>query len=51
VRKYADVNGIMLQAFKDFMKEVEDGTFPGPEHCYTMRKGEADKLRSLIEKP
>ena len=49
VKKYADLNGIMLQAFKEYIKDIEEGTFPGPEHCYSMKKGEAEKLRKLLE--
>ncbi len=49
VKKYADLNGTILSAFQDFIKDVDDGSFPAPEHCYTMRKGEADKLKKLIE--
>jgi 3-methyl-2-oxobutanoate hydroxymethyltransferase len=49
VKKYVDLNGVMLQAFKEFMKDIEEGTFPAPEHCYTMRKGEAEKLQRLLQ--
>ena len=48
VKKYTDLNGAILTAFKEFMKDVDDGSFPAPEHCYTMRKGEAEKLQKLI---
>lgn len=49
VKKYADLNGIMLQAFKEYIRDIEEGKFPGPEHCYSMKKGEAEKLRKLLE--
>jgi 3-methyl-2-oxobutanoate hydroxymethyltransferase len=48
VKKYADVNGVILQAFKEYVKDVEEGAFPQSEHCYAMRKGEADKLKALL---
>ncbi|HDL64132.1 MAG TPA: 3-methyl-2-oxobutanoate hydroxymethyltransferase [Proteobacteria bacterium] len=34
VKQYAQVNKIMLQAFKEYKKDVEDKTFPGPEHSF-----------------
>jgi 3-methyl-2-oxobutanoate hydroxymethyltransferase len=35
-KKYADLNGIMRQAFDQYAKEVRAGEFPGPEYCYGM---------------
>lgn len=34
VKQYADLKKIMLKAFGDYKKEVEEGTFPGKEHSY-----------------
>lgn len=34
VKRYADLRGEMLRAFGDYIHEVREGTFPGPEHCY-----------------
>ena len=34
VKKYADIATITRQAVQQYGKEVQDGTFPGPEHCY-----------------
>ncbi len=34
IRRYADVAGVMRTAFSDYAKEVRDGSFPAPEHCY-----------------
>ena len=34
VKQYAQVNEIMLNAFKEYKKDVEEGTFPGPEHSF-----------------
>jgi 3-methyl-2-oxobutanoate hydroxymethyltransferase len=34
VKRYADAGRMMDQAFSAYRREVEDGLFPGPEHCY-----------------
>src|SRR5579872_5056409 len=34
VKKYADLGSAVKVAVTQFMHEVEDGTFPGPEHSY-----------------
>jgi len=33
-KKFADVRGVISQAAEDFVREVESGTFPDPEHSY-----------------
>lgn len=38
VKQYARVYEIMQDALKAFKAEVQDGTFPGPEHCYDVPK-------------
>jgi 3-methyl-2-oxobutanoate hydroxymethyltransferase len=34
VKRYADLGAEMKKAFAQYKKEVEDGSFPGPEHSY-----------------
>ncbi|NNE09805.1 MAG: 3-methyl-2-oxobutanoate hydroxymethyltransferase [Gemmatimonadetes bacterium] len=34
VKRYAELRETMREAFAAYIKEVKDGTFPGPEHCY-----------------
>lgn len=34
VKRYADLGAAMRTAFAAYKAEVEDGTFPGDEHCY-----------------
>jgi 3-methyl-2-oxobutanoate hydroxymethyltransferase len=34
VKKYADLGGAVKEAVTQFMHEVEEGAFPGPEHSY-----------------
>ena len=50
VKKYADVRAASVAGAKQFVKEVKDGTYPGPEHCYKMADGEFEKLDELIKK-
>lgn len=48
VKKYADLNGVILNAFREYMEDVKTGRFPAPEHCYTMKPGEAARLEALV---
>ena len=34
VKRYAEVGKAMREAFAAYHREVQDGAFPGPEHCY-----------------
>ena len=34
VKKYADLHGVMSQAARDYVAEVENGTFPAEEHSF-----------------
>ncbi|HEY8240173.1 MAG TPA: 3-methyl-2-oxobutanoate hydroxymethyltransferase [Kiritimatiellia bacterium] len=34
VKRYADLGADMKKAFASYKKEVQDGKFPGEEHCY-----------------
>jgi len=44
VKKYADLQPIIIEALRTYKQEVQDGSFPGPEHCYTMADDVLDKL-------
>jgi len=35
---------MILDALKEYKKEVEDGIFPGEEHTFTMNREEAEKI-------
>jgi len=50
VKKYANLNEIMLKAFREYIDDVTAGRFPAPEHCYTMKPGEAERLEALLRK-
>ncbi|MEJ2470135.1 MAG: 3-methyl-2-oxobutanoate hydroxymethyltransferase [Desulfuromonadales bacterium] len=34
VKRFADVSGTIRQGIDDYIREVKDGTFPGPEHSF-----------------
>ncbi|MBW2689989.1 MAG: 3-methyl-2-oxobutanoate hydroxymethyltransferase, partial [Deltaproteobacteria bacterium] len=34
VKRYADVSGMIRQGVDDYIREVKDGSFPGPEHSF-----------------
>ena len=36
VKKFADIGGIMKEAFMNYDKEVKAGTFPEKKHEYTI---------------
>ena len=44
VKQYLNLSPMILQAVKEFKQEVEEGKFPGPEHSFTIKKEELDKL-------
>lgn len=44
VRKFANVGEVMTGAFKEYIKAVGDGTFPGKEHEYTLSDDVLEKL-------
>ena len=50
VKKYANVAEVMTKALAEYVKDVQDGTFPGPEHCYNMIEGEESKFLELMKK-
>lgn len=44
VKQYIKLGPMIVDALKDYKKEVEEGTFPGKEHIFKMSKGEAEKV-------
>ena len=44
VKRFANVGEIMKEAFKQYQKEVQDGTFPAKEHGYTIDDEVLEKL-------
>lgn len=44
VKHFANVGEVMQQAFKDYITEVQDGTFPAEEHTYKISQDVIEKL-------
>ena len=44
VKQYLNLMPIIREALAQYKKEVEDGTFPGPEHSFKMQAEEAEKM-------
>lgn len=44
VKKFADVGTVMEEAFKEYIKEVQEGTFPEEKHCYAIDDEIIEKL-------
>jgi 3-methyl-2-oxobutanoate hydroxymethyltransferase len=44
VKQYINLAPQIREALIQYRKEVEKGIFPGPEHSFTMKVGEADKM-------
>lgn len=49
VKRYADVNRIMVEGIRAFANEVRNGQFPTPEQTYTMKKEEWQRLLKEME--
>ena len=48
VKKYANLAGVMRQAFQEYIREVRDEKFPTLEYCYKMKAGEAERLEKML---
>ena len=44
VKQYAQLNQQMNEALNTFYQEVQDNTFPGPEHSFGMKEEELKRL-------
>jgi 3-methyl-2-oxobutanoate hydroxymethyltransferase len=51
VKQYAQVGQIMLEAFERYRREVEEGRFPGAEHCFSMPEEEERRFLAEIDRP
>lgn len=45
VKKYANVGEVMTEAFKNYIEEVKNGSFPTEAHCYKIDQEIIDKLK------
>ena len=44
VKKYASVGEMMTQAFRDYIADVQEGSFPAPEHTFAISEDVINKL-------
>lgn len=44
VKKYANVGEMMTQAFRNYIADVQEGSFPAPEHTFAISEGVIKKL-------
>ncbi len=44
VKQYIDLSPMIREALLQYKKDVEEGTFPQPEHAFTMRPEEVEKI-------
>jgi 3-methyl-2-oxobutanoate hydroxymethyltransferase len=48
VKQYANMNEYIEKALTEYKKDVENGIFPGPEHCYKINEEELEKLKKAL---
>jgi 3-methyl-2-oxobutanoate hydroxymethyltransferase len=44
VKRYTNIHEQMVEALKQYKAEVEEGSFPGPEHCFTIKDDILEQL-------
>jgi len=44
VKQYINLSPLILEAVRNYKMEVEEGKFPGPEHSFSIKKEELEKL-------
>ena len=44
VKKFVDLQPLIIEALKNYKEEVESGAFPSAEHCFTIQDEVLDKL-------
>ncbi|NLI91080.1 MAG: 3-methyl-2-oxobutanoate hydroxymethyltransferase [Peptococcaceae bacterium] len=48
VKKYLDLNSVILEALGNYKSEVLEGQFPEEEHCYKLKDGEWEKIQKQL---
>lgn len=48
VKKYLNLNGLILEALGHYKEEVAAGQFPEEEHCYKLKAGELEKIKGKL---
>ena len=47
-KSYADIQTPTIEALSGFAEEVRCGEFPDDDHCYHIKEGQLDKLRTMM---
>jgi 3-methyl-2-oxobutanoate hydroxymethyltransferase len=50
VKRYTNLAEIITKAFKEYIEDVQDGRFPGPEHGYGVLKEEEAAFNSMVSR-
>ena len=50
VKQYTNIRKIIIEALKEYNRDVIDGNFPGPEHSFKMPDEALEQLKKMIEK-
>jgi len=50
VKKYCNVAEGVINAMKQYCRDVRSGIFPGDEHCYRMLEGEEEKFKERMKR-
>jgi len=50
VKKYANLAQIITDAMKSYVADVHAGSFPGPEHSYSVLEKELDAFNAVVQK-
>ena len=48
-KRFGNVADVATNAFREFVSEVKDGSFPDSEHSYSMSPSEISKLKQYLE--
>lgn len=49
VKRFGEVRSEMLRSVTEYAREVREGSFPAPEHVYSVEPAELDAFRRILE--
>jgi 3-methyl-2-oxobutanoate hydroxymethyltransferase len=49
VKQFLQVRPIIIEGIKEYKKEVQEVTFPGPEHSFKMPDETVEQLKKMVE--
>lgn len=49
LKKYSNYLDINTEAIKGYVKDVKEGSFPEPQHCYTMKEEHVEKIKEIVQ--